>query len=201
VFAKLSRASPTAQGYNFDVMKIFALAVLLAVMQAGPQSPRQTTNNPAQTTGQVKNKGASSQAEPLPGPSLTKANSSGPAKSDSNEQHPEDAQHTVGISKLPPVTINAPKRDWADWAYWGFNLLLVTVGGFQVYLLYRTLEAISAQASEMRRQVDVTLGQLRAMHEQIAEMSVQSAHAGISADAAKKSADAAKTTADALLMS
>jgi hypothetical protein len=172
-------------------MEVLALAVLFAVMQASPPVPRKTPNNPAQTTTQVKSKGTSSQAEPLPAPA--KADGSGPAKADSGLQHPEDEQHTVGISKLPPVTVTPAKRDWADWAYWGFNFLLVAVGGFQVYLLFRTLHAVNRQAEETGRQVEVTAGQLRAMNEQITEMSVQS---GILKESVQVSRDAAKAAQD-----
>jgi hypothetical protein len=133
-------------------MQILALAVLLAVMQASPPVPRKTPDNSAQAPAQAESKSASGQTAPLPAPTPVKADSSGPAKSNDTEEHPEDAQHTVGISKLPPVTVMPSKRDWADWAYWGFNLLLVVVGGLQVLLLCRTLRAVRRQAGEMVRQ-------------------------------------------------
>ena len=51
--------------------------------------------------------------------------------------------------------MDIPKRDWADWGYWAFSLLLVVVGGFQVILLWRTLTAIKRQADTMERQEGV----------------------------------------------
>jgi hypothetical protein len=104
-------------------MKLLALTVLLAIMQTVPPVPRKTADNPAQTT-------------------PAKADSSGAAKADSGEQHPEDAQHTVGISKLPPVSVT---RDWADWGIWVFSGLLVVVGFLQVWLLFRTWKTINKQ--------------------------------------------------------
>ncbi len=82
-------------------------------------------------------------------------------------------------------------------------LVLVGIGGIIAAVV--TLRKIDEQITEMRRQVDVMFGQLRAMHEQVAEMSAQTglltdyvtetktiANAGIvSANAAKTSADIA----------
>jgi hypothetical protein len=121
-----------------------------------------------------------------------------PAQSNSAKQ-PENTEHTVGISKLPTVTVANPKRDWADWAYWGFNALLVAVGALQVVLLLWTLRAIRRQADEMARQVDLTFGQLRAMHEQITEMSEQTDVLETSVAAAQKGADAALLNAQAVI--
>jgi hypothetical protein len=70
-------------------------------------------------------------------------------------RHTEDAEHTVGISKLPPVTVNPTKRDLADWGYWAFNLLLVLVGIAQVLLLRGTLKVIGRQTDIMDRQLSI----------------------------------------------
>ena len=99
--------------YNFAVMKLLPLAVLLTVMQASPPV-RKATDNSAQATAQIKSNGT-----------------------DGNQQ-------SVSISKLPTVTVAAPKRDLADWGYWAFSGLLVIVGFLQVLLLWRTLSGDSA---------------------------------------------------------
>jgi len=130
-------------------MKYIALTMLLAVMQAPPPVPRKTADNSAHAPAHIKGENAPDQAHPAPAPPSIEANSNGPAKSDSDDQHPEDAEHTVGISKLPPVTIAPIRRDWADWAYWAFNALLVGVGTFQVVLLLWTLRAVRHQAEAM----------------------------------------------------
>lgn len=51
-------------------------------------------------------------------------------------------------------------RDWADWGVWVFSLLLVVVGGLQVWFLYRTLGAIKRQADLMDQQGEFATKQL-----------------------------------------
>jgi hypothetical protein len=46
-------------------------------------------------------------------------------------------------------------REWPDWGLWVFNLLLVIVGGFQIWLLFRTFGAIKRQADNMDRQTGI----------------------------------------------
>ncbi|MGD0508916.1 MAG: hypothetical protein ABSA27_14030, partial [Terriglobales bacterium] len=82
-------------------MKIIALAVLLAIVQAAPPAPRKTADNSTSTTADIQSRSAPDQAKALPAPASAKTDSSGPAKANSSEQHPDDAQHAVGISKLP----------------------------------------------------------------------------------------------------
>jgi hypothetical protein len=82
------------------------------------------------------------------------------------------------------VTVATPKRDWADWGYWIFSLLLVAVGGFQVFLLWRTLRAIKRQADIMDAQKGILQESVKA-----AEANAKSAEAN--AIAAKEGAQAA----------
>jgi len=137
---------------QFVAMKALALTMLLAVVQTAPPIPRKTADNPAQASANIQNKSAADQTKPLPSPSPVKTDSNGPSKSDSGEQHSKNDRDTVIVRQLPPVTINTARRDWADWGTWGFNLLLVAVGAFQVTLLCWTLRVIRVQAMEMKRQ-------------------------------------------------
>ena len=139
---------------HFSAMKILALAVLMAVVQAPLPVPRKATDNPAGTAADIQSKGENNQANSAPSPSTLKASGNGPAKTDGGEQHPNDAEHTVGISKLPPVTLNPAKRDAADWGYWVFNLLLVVVGVLQVILLHQTMKIVQRQTDIMGRQLE-----------------------------------------------
>src|SRR5258708_1212904 len=137
----LSNTSPLLSSFlsccnNFTSMKFFALAMFFALMQAGPPIPRKAPDNPAPAATNVKRKSATSQTKPLPAQTPAKTDSNGSAKRDGSEHHSEDPEHTVGISKLPPVSVT---KDWADWGVWVFSGLLVLVGFLQVWLLYGTL--------------------------------------------------------------
>jgi hypothetical protein len=100
------------------------------------------------------------------------------------------------------------------------NIALVLVGLGAIAVAMGSLGRIDEQILEMRRQVDLTFGQLRATHEQITEMSKQTSalersvrlteHSvdvaviaaqvtAISAEAAHKSADAALLNAQAVI--
>jgi hypothetical protein len=133
-------------------MKYAVFAVLLAVMHAAPPVPGQASNDATQTPANVKAKSNPNQAQPAPAPDTGKPDSDGPTESDNGKQHSKDTDHSVVIRELPTVTVNSPRRDWVDWGGWLFNLLLVTVGAFQVLLLCWTLRVIRVQAREMQRQ-------------------------------------------------
>jgi hypothetical protein len=169
--------------------KLFVLTMLLAVMQAAPPVPRKTADNPTKTSSYVKNHSGSDQkpsAQPRP---LVQPNESPASKRDTNQQGRKDAEQTVGISKLPPVSVT---RNWADWGYWGFAGLLVVVGFFQVLLLGRqasimaqqsilseeTLGAIKRQADIMERQTTATetAAQAAAIAAQTAAKQLELAH-------------------------
>jgi hypothetical protein len=79
----------------------------------------------------------------------------------------KDAEHSVSISKLPPVTMASPKRDWADWGIWVFTLLLAATSVLQIWLLRRTLTYVRRQAHEMRHQRHEMWRQRKAMMEQV----------------------------------
>ncbi len=72
------------------------------------------------------------------------------SQGNSHDQNNENKEHSIVIRELPPVTINTLK-DWADWGYWGFSLGLLIVGGFQVWLVWKTLGAIKRQADIANR--------------------------------------------------
>jgi hypothetical protein len=79
------------------------------------------------------------------------------------------------------------------------NVALVVVGIGAIVVAFKSLKRIDTQIVEMRRQVDLTFGQLRAMHETIAEMSEQTDVLEKSVAATEKNATAAKASADALV--
>jgi hypothetical protein len=62
------------------------------------------------------------------------------------EKADEDAQHSIIVRELPPVSIT---KDWGDWGVWAFSLLLAMVGLLQIVLLFRTWKTIERQANHM----------------------------------------------------
>jgi hypothetical protein len=62
----------------------------------------------------------------------------------------EDKEHSIKLTSLPPVTIADKQKTFLDhaldWGPWVSNFLLVIVGGFQVWLLFRTWKTIKRQA-------------------------------------------------------
>jgi hypothetical protein len=158
-------------------MKTLILAVLLTTMQTSPPVPRQGANNPAAASSNGKSQ-SNTEKPPTP-PSVLVNGKEEPrtAQRNSPKQSDKNTEHSVIIRELPPVTVTTPKRDWADWGYWVFSLLLAVVGALQVWLLARTLRAINRQAATMEKQT-------KALEESVKV-------AETSADAAKKSADIA----------
>jgi hypothetical protein len=133
-------------------MKILILTVLLAVMQALSPIPGKAADNPAGAGQDVKDNSSQNQkptAEPM---AVRNPNESPSTKRDTGQQSHNDTEHTVGISKLPPVSVT---RSWLDWGLWVFSGLLVLVGALQIWLLLGTLRAIKRQADNMDRQSDI----------------------------------------------
>jgi hypothetical protein len=198
-------------------MRFIVLAVLLAVMQAAPPVPRKAPDNPAQATTNIKTQSKSRQTPSSPSPATAETSGNWPAKTDGSEESQKYTEHPIVISKLPAVALDTPKRDWADWGTWGFNFLLVAVGGLQVWLLFRTWKTVRRQADWMRRQTVILSNYNRATREaadsaaksaaatestvellnkQAAEMNKQTQHLEGSVAAAQMSANAAKLSAD-----
>lgn len=177
-------------------MKWIALTVLLAVMQAAPPVQPKAHDNSAQTTANVKGKSEPSQAQSPPVPAPGKADSNGTAESDSGKQHSKDTDHSVIVRELPAVTIASPRRDWADWGVWVFNLLLVAVGFLQVCLLLWTLRQIRGQRKLMGNQWRTMSKQLTEMAAQTALLDKYVAETKTIASATIVSANAAKISAD-----
>jgi hypothetical protein len=113
-------------------------SIFIITMQAYPAS--------TQTAGTSGNQNVPAQDRPKP------VESSLPPAPSVDKPRIAEIQPSVNIDKIPPVTVVPQKRDWADWGYWVFSALLVVVGGFQVWLLWRTLGAITEQANLMERQ-------------------------------------------------
>lgn len=136
-------------------MTIIVLAVLLSVAQTTPPVPRQTADSPAYARQNSQTNAKNTQTPTTVAMPTIPPNQTVRDQSDSSKHGDENTDHPIIIGKLPTVTVSAPRRDWADWGYWVFSLLLVGVGGLQVYLLWRTLGAIKRQADKLDESVAI----------------------------------------------
>lgn len=126
-------------------MRIIALAVLLAVMQATVPVPREAPDNKA---GQASKDHAKTDSEKT---SSTPIGPSSPSQSADTPQHqgsanpanPSNAEKTISVTELPAVTVNT---DWWYRAYVMFTAALVVVGAIGVGYAVKTLKAIERQA-------------------------------------------------------
>jgi len=132
------------------------LTVLLTIVQATPPVPRQAPDTSTQSSQAIQKNRKAKHKPANTNSSLLDTNTPKGDEDKSKEVKTENTEQTVGISKLPSVTITPTQRDWADWAYWLFNFFLVAVGGFQVYLVWRTLKAVQRQANSLEKQTKAT---------------------------------------------
>jgi hypothetical protein len=151
-------------------MKPLALTVLLAIVQASPPVPRQASDNPAGARPKIERNAQKAENPSADLPSGGEPMGSASANRNAGEQANKDAHHDIAASEPRPVMITHPRRDLADWAYWGFSLLLAVVGALQVWLLCRTLGWIRRQATQMKRQAGFMRLQWRTMTGQLKEM-------------------------------
>ena len=184
------------------------LAVMLVVIPALSPVPRGAS---ASTRGGGKNIQDNSDAKKGSStPEATVKQPKQPDPPDPNTQKigSENAEQSIKLTSLPPVTITEKQKTFwdhlYDWGPWVFTGLLVVVGFLQVatmawqaWLLKGTLAEIhkqanwmETQAARMSRQIDLMSRQNR--------IAIDSARATReAAEAAKESANAAKTGAEA----
>ncbi|HLV95735.1 MAG TPA: hypothetical protein VKS44_11130 [Candidatus Acidoferrales bacterium] len=148
-------------------MRYLILTVLLSVVQAGSPAPRQASNSCTSARAgdqrQTKKKNEPSNGSP----SAINQNQSCGTDSGAKTNGNDNTEHSVAISNLPPVTINGPRRDWADWGTWLFAALLAVTSLLQVWLLRRTLIFARRQTHEIKRQRSYMRLQWKAMRDQI----------------------------------
>jgi len=122
-------------------MKAMLFAVLLTVMQAASQVPREAADVP--TGGSQTVEKNSSGKQPPTTPSFV-PNAGSPAN-DQHESSPPpngNSQQIIVVRELPPVTVTT---DWWSKLYVIFTGALMIVGGFGVLFALRTLRAIESQ--------------------------------------------------------
>jgi hypothetical protein len=130
-------------------MNVIIFAVLLSVAQTTAPVPRQAPNNPASTSGNVQKKTKDKDTPTNPTPPPINQDQPKTPDGDAKQQGNDNAEHSVAVSKLPPVSVT---KDWTDRFYWAFSGLLVVIGGFQIWLLNRQLNTINRQADIAKNQ-------------------------------------------------
>ncbi len=183
-------------GYNFSVMKTFALAVLLVITQATTPAPRQAADSAAGTSKSIQADSTDNQAKTSKTDAAIKSESANNDEKSSDRKRSENTEQSVRVTEFPTVTVAPNGKDWMDYALWAFNFLLAVTSGFQVWLLCKTLTFVSRQTHEMKRQRIFMGGQLKAMQAQIGQMQESGRQTDIMIEATQKSANAAKVSAD-----
>jgi hypothetical protein len=123
-------------------------AVFFAVTQAPVPTSGQTPNHPANAGGSVQGNGKTDKKPSAPPPPIIQPVQATKEQYDGSTEAGENKPQPVAIRDFPTVSV---RKDWADKSYWLFSGLLVIVGGFQVFLLWRTLGAIKRQAVTMEK--------------------------------------------------
>lgn len=201
--------------YNFTAMKTLVLAVLLAIVQAAPPSPRQTSDNQTRASGGPNSKTTYGKKTAAHSEAIQQPVEAAHADDSVSKKTDADTPKTIIIRE--PATV--PIKDWWDRTYVLAAVALVLVGAFGAWLARRTLLAIERQGLSMRRQtnhlrnsvaaarrtVRAMREQAEIMHGQLAAMKssgeqtgklieqtrLQVEKTGIAADAAKRNADVA----------
>jgi len=133
-------------------MKLFVLAVLLAIVQAAPRMHGKAANHTTDAASDSNSRTKTHKTVPEQPPAVIYPDESPKTKQSHQYVGAEDAQQSVRIRELPSVSVS---KDWADWSVWLFSLTLVGVGIAQAWLLYRTWGQIQRQADTMERQSTV----------------------------------------------
>lgn len=131
-------------------MKLIVLGMLLAVMQTAPPVPRHTADK-ASSSGQGVKNHANDKETPAPSPTPTPEIAKPKTQNNgADTPHNPNAQQSMAISELPPVSV---EKDWMDKTAWLFGALLILIGAAGVYAAVKTLKAIEKQAGLMEGQL------------------------------------------------
>jgi hypothetical protein len=90
-------------------MKLLALTMLLTILQASPPVPRKTANNAAQARANINANSQNEQTPTRDSVTAVKTEANRPTQGNGDQKSDNNAEHTVGVSKLPPVSIT---KDW-----------------------------------------------------------------------------------------
>jgi hypothetical protein len=128
------------------------LVIFALFLAAMPPMPGQTTKPSAQSANNANSQSQSSQNTPAKSPTVIGANKQAVSSNNGHEEPAaDDREHSVKLTSLPPVTLaDKHKTFWdyfLDWGPWAFGLVTAIAAGLQIWLLFRTWEAINRQAN------------------------------------------------------
>jgi hypothetical protein len=126
--------------------------MILAVMQTSPPVPRQTADHQASQTDKREHKPTAGQSNAAPSVASPASPSAPQGKETTAAESHKNAEETIRVSELPPVTVKTGP-DWWTRAYVLLTGFLVTIGFFGVCYARRSLRAIESQLVKMGQQV------------------------------------------------
>jgi len=179
-------------------MKPLVLAVILAIAQASAPVPRKAPDGTASTSKGVQTNTSNDQTKTAKTEPAVKSQPTQDGEQGADRRARDNAEQSVRVAKLPAVSIDGPRRDWADWEMWTFNLLLAVTSGFQVWLLFKTLTLVTRQTDEVKQQRIFMGGQLEAMKNQIGQMESAGRQTDALIEQAKKQAEALSNSVGAM---
>lgn len=163
------------------MLKRLAILALLLVLQAfvplRGQTPARAGNGSGNADSNSQNKDGAT------GSIMAVVDQAQPPKDAEHtaEVGPQESEHRVTLTSIPPLTINVRKKTFLDYAYewgpWFFGLFLAVAGGVQLRLLRVTWKAIQEQKAETAVQTGI-------LKESVAAAQKSAAAADISANAA-----------------
>jgi hypothetical protein len=126
------------------------ITVISLAMQALPPAPRGATGSPGNAGGEVQQQREGNYHAAAQTVAFGKPEQPISADEYGGQQAPDNSEHSVKLTSLPPITLaDKNKTIWDyvfDWGPWVFNMLLVIVGGLQIWLLFITWKTITRQA-------------------------------------------------------
>jgi hypothetical protein len=130
--------------YTYSMM-LFRVAVLIVLTAFPAQTPRDAQG---QSPNSVKTNSNTNQTPATePSPSILKK-ASEENQNQGGKIAPTNKEQSVQITSIPKVSVES-KKDLYDKILVVATGLLVFVGGFQIYFLWRTIRAIQSQATAM----------------------------------------------------
>jgi hypothetical protein len=188
--------------------RLAILVLLLAIVQTLDPAPGWASTSSGDGSDKNKDQGQSKQGTPAPSlPLVKKPIQPVAADQHGNQVGGENAEHSVKLTNIPPITLTNPviiadkHKPWwdyiPDWGQLGFAGMLATVGCLQVWLLFRqeeilrgAREEIHTQARHMKTQVDLMERQTK-VSEQTSQNATDSLNLFINAERAKITIDIA----------